>query len=170
MEARVSFLLRQARRSTWSGDEEVTEERRAAALASFARRPEDTDGISVFSVTSDAEVSLVVAAIACTKREIGTIDLLRLEQEDVTRFGSISDSAGKTAVLAANPLHRVLDWPPEKLAELVHHLLSRRAKSTRHNQAAVIAALLALTLSDVEDGASREWVVRTQQAKTKPAS
>jgi len=163
----VSFLLRQARRSTWSGDEEVTEERRVAAVASFGRRPEDTDGISVFAVKDEAEVALVVAALACTKREIGPVDLLRLEDDEVTRSGVVTDCAGNTAVLSANPLHRVLNWPPEKLAELVSHLLAMKRRSTRHNPAAVVAALLTLTPADVEAGAAREWLAKIRLEKTK---
>lgn len=164
----MSFLLRQARRSAWSGEEDVTEERRAAALASFGRRPEDTDGVSVFAVAGEADVALVVAAIACTKREVGTIDLLRLEDDEVTRFGSISESEGRTAVLPANPLHRVLNWTPEKLAELVSHLLVLRRKATRHSPGAVVAVLLALPPTDVEEGIARDWLVKTQQEKARP--
>jgi hypothetical protein len=127
----VAYFLRQARRSAWTGEAEVSAERRADAIASFGRRAEDTDGVSIFSIGQDTHVQVVVAAIACGKREANKIDLLKLEDQEVARFGPVTTVIGTLPVRTANPLHRVLDWTPEQLERLVDHLLGAARQPTR---------------------------------------
>ena len=156
----MAYLLRQARQSVWTGDANVDDDRRRNAQASFARRPEDTDGISVYHVESDAQSLLVVATLACAKMEDGKLDLLRLEDNEVSRFGVMTPVLGTTPVRSANSLHGVLDWMPEALAQLVELLLAAARRSQRYNPRAVRDAVVALREDDVEPGEHRDWVLR----------
>jgi hypothetical protein len=159
----MSYLLRQARRSAWNGDEQVGDDRRAEAHASFGRRDEDSDGVSIFAISAENHPTLVVAALACGKRETGKIDLLQVEEDEIALFGQATTILGNTPVRTANQLHRVLDWDSQQLARLVDCLLAKRRRSTRYSDAAVRRAVMGLDLPDVEEGPSRDWVRGQQQ-------
>jgi hypothetical protein len=156
----MSYLLRQARRAAWSGEEHVENERRAHARASFGRREEDSDGVSIFASSEESHPTLVVAAIACGKRETGKMDLLRVEEEEIALFGQVTPILGVTPVKPANRLHRVLDWNDEQLSGLVDCLLARKRRSTRYPDAEVRNAVLSLNPLDVDEGPWRDWVVK----------
>lgn len=162
----MSYFLRQARRSIWSGDAEVSEERRASALGSFARRDVDTDGVSVYAVEDERQVQLVVANYACAKKERGKMDLLRLEDDEVARFGATTPAGDVTHVRPASALHYVLDWTPEQLAQLVEHLLEQRRAARRFSPRDVLNAVLALDPQDVVEGEHRDWVLQLKGAQT----
>jgi hypothetical protein len=165
------FLIRQARRSIWTGEEVVQESRRIDARATFARRPVDTDGVSMFAIDHDEQVELVVAAYACSKMDCDKIDLLRIEDDEIVAFGEVCRVGGTTPVPAANALHRVLDWTDEALARLVDLLLEKRRKSTRYPANRVRAAVLRLGPNGVDDGPHRAWVqVLTDRDRSRASS
>jgi hypothetical protein len=156
----MPYLLRQARVSAWSGEPTVTDERRRQAHASFERRAEDTDGISVYRVEDESHALLVVATLACAKMEDGKLDLLFLEDAEVTRFGPVRPILGTTPVRSANPLHGVLDWESALLVQLVESLLAACRKSRRYQTRDVRAAVVALDADDIEWGEHRDWVLQ----------
>src|SRR5260221_2284647 len=130
----MSYLLRQARQPIWNGEALVSADRREQALASFARRPEDTDGVSVYAITNDTEEKLVVAAIACKKMEgPNKLDMLHLQDAEVRRFGPVKSCKGETPVHRANLLHCTLDWEPQTVTQFVDYLLAERRKSIRYS-------------------------------------
>lgn len=159
----MPYLLRQARKSIWTGEEVVLEDRRHAAIGSFARREEDTDGVSIYAIDADGDELLIVAALACQKMEKGKMDLLRLEDAELAQFGSVVAAVGTTPIARANQLHRTLDWPPETLVRLVEHLLASRRASTRFPPRQVLEALLALDAAEVEGGPHRDWVLELKK-------
>jgi hypothetical protein len=59
--------------------------RREGAVLTFRRRPEDTDGISVFEVADDADREIVVAAIACGRANEKPVDLVEVPRAAVLR-------------------------------------------------------------------------------------
>jgi hypothetical protein len=162
----MRYFLRQARRSIWTGEAEVTEERRARAVGSFARRDVDTDGVSVYAIKDERQMQLVVANYACAKKEHGTLDLLTLEDDEVTRFGAATPAFDMAHVRPASALHYVLDWTPEQLAQLVKHLLEQRRAARRFSPREVLNAVLALDPQDVVEGEHREWVLKLKGAQT----
>ena len=160
----MSYLVRNSRQTIWTGDEQVTEERRADAIATFSRRDVDTDGVSLFAVENDTEERLIVAAYACQKREgPNKLDILRLNNSEVEQFGAVTvDNDAGLAVRSVNRLHRALAWSEEDLRRLVDRLLEIRQRTTRYTPAQVTDAVVALDLEDVEDGPHREWVLKVK--------
>jgi hypothetical protein len=157
----MAYLLRQTRQTAWTGDAEVTEDRRAAAHATFSLRDVDTDGVSMYATANDQQERLVVAAYACQKKEgPNKLDLLRLTDEEVERFGFVTREHGTMAVRSVNPLHRVLAWTPELLRQLVEDLLARGTRTKRYPIREVTNAVAELDPEDVDEGPHRDWVIK----------
>jgi hypothetical protein len=163
----MAYLLRQTRQRIWSGEEEVTDERREQAIAAFSRRDVDSDGVSLFAAANTEEELLIVAAYACQKKEgPNKLDLLHLEDAEVERFGVVTPDNGSMALRKVNPLHRLLVWTPEALRELVDDLLARRRRTTRYSPSTVTAAVAALDPEDFEAGPHRDWVLKIRERHT----
>ncbi|MGA2451357.1 MAG: hypothetical protein ABTD50_22085 [Polyangiaceae bacterium] len=113
----------------------------------------------MFAVDEEPHVLLVVAAYACTKMEVGTIDLLRVDEAELTRFGDVAPIQGTTPVTSANALHRALDWTSDDLVRLVDHLLVAHRQSTRYAPRQVLRAVIGLDPTDVQEGEHRDWVL-----------
>jgi hypothetical protein len=157
----MAYLLRQSRQRIWSGEEEITDERRGHAIAAFSRRDVDVDGVSLFSAETREEELLIVAAYACQKKEgPNKLDLLHLEHSEVERFGVVTPDPGSMALRRVNPLHRLLVWTPEVLKQFVEDLLARRRQTKRYSPSEVTAAVASLEPEDVEEGPHRDWVLK----------
>lgn len=164
----MGVLLRIAKKTIWSG-EPPDDARRRSALASFARRPQDTDGISVYEVESVEERECVVAAIACGRQKDDPIDLLEIPREKLEAYGAVDRTEGTTPLAAANALHRSLNWPHEVLMLLAEDLLLDGAKAVRHQRASVRAAVAKVSLEAVADPDVRDFV-RAIRDKVGPRS
>jgi hypothetical protein len=139
----MTLLLRRAKKSLWTGDTSDPK-KRAGAIESFERRAEDTDGVSVFEVTTEAEKCLVVAAIACDRGKDDPVDLLEIPRELAEEYGPIVPTEGTTAVPAANGLHRSLDWSAERLRTFAERLFDAGLAAKRHSSPAVREAVAKL--------------------------
>jgi len=83
----------------------------APALQDFALSGADLDGLSVFHAAGDPERNLIVAAIACVRKNTDKVDLLEIPEADVEALGTVTVTMGTTPVARANVLHRSLAWP-----------------------------------------------------------
>lgn len=162
----MSVFLRLAKSSVWTGAP-ADDARREQARASFRRRAEDTDGLSVFEVSNDSERDTVVAAIACGRKNTDPVDLLEVPPETLAEYGVTVATDGGTPLAAANALHRSLDWTDEKLEQLADRLLQDGAKARRYKPAEVRAKVRALDPSSVEGERAKEFV-RGERAKASP--
>ena len=160
----MGVLLRQTRKSTWSGDP-PDEQRRQLALETFRRTEEDTDGLSVFEVVDARERELVIAAIACARASDAPIDFLEVSREFLEQYGTIAPTPGTTPLPAANALHRSLNWDRETLERLAMDLFERQQAAVRTKSADVRAAVSKLGPDDVEGERARTFVMR-QREKT----
>jgi len=161
----MSFLVRRTRKAVWVG---ATRDR-AEAVTEFARDDVDSDGLSVFEVTNDAERDAVVAAIACQRTNTGRVDLIEVEREVIERFGEIDDTPdkGTTPLADANRLHRSLDWSDAALQHLAEHLFDSETEPREFAPARVKEIIRRITPEDVI-GDEAQAFVRSEQAKKKP--
>jgi hypothetical protein len=161
----VSYLLRRTKKFVWVGDKRDRE----AAIGEFERRDRDTDGFSVFEVTTDHERMLVVAAHACDRRDTSRLDLIEIERDVIEQYGpvSLTPESGTTSVRTANELHRSLDWPSTDLRRLAEDLFDQQCVPAEYARGAVKDAVCALALEDVIGDAAVAFV-RAEQAKRPP--
>lgn len=160
----MSFLLRRATYAAWQGVRPASDDQRNAAHADFTLSEADTDGLSLFEVEDDMERRLVVAAIACGRKNTGNIDLLEITDAEIKAFGEASRTPGTSPVARANELHRSLAWEQPTLLALADRLLVRGCQAIRYKKADVKAAVAALVMADVEPGPAREWVATLRSA------
>lgn len=160
----MPFFLRRVALAHWTGKLPVSDEQRAGARGDFTLGEDDSDGLSLFEVAEVAEKDLVVAAIACGRRNLGNVDLLEIADGEVRRFGDVVETPGGYPVARANVLHRSLPWTQALLNDLADRLLERATVATRYNKARVRAAVLALSLDDVDEGICRNWIAGVKAA------
>lgn len=132
----------------------------------FQRRLQDTDGISVFQVTNDTDRNNVVAAIACQRGNTNPVDFIEIPEQMLAEYGVATPTDGCTPLVAANALHRSLDWSNDKLEQLADRLLDEGVPPRRYSRLDVRAAIRALDLNSVEGERPREFV-RVEQEKAK---
>lgn len=159
----MTVLVRQTKKSIWSGGP-PDEERRQKAIDSFRRREADTDGLSVFEVSGDEERELVIAAIACSRTNDDPVDLLEVPRDVLERYGSITPTTGTTPVRSANELHRSLDWDSATLERLANDLFDESVAAKRTKPADVRAAVRKLSL-DAVDGERACAFVEAQRTR-----
>lgn len=98
----MGILLRQTKKSIWSG-EPPDEQRRPGALEAFRRHAEDTDGVSVFEIANARERELVIAAIACSRTSDDPIDFLEVSRDMLEQYGPISENGWSDSRLSREP-------------------------------------------------------------------
>lgn len=81
----MPFFVRRVTFARWQGHLPATGEDRAAGRQDFALGEADTDGLSLFEVDKEADRRLVVAAIACGRRNLSTVDLLEITDPESRR-------------------------------------------------------------------------------------
>jgi hypothetical protein len=161
----MSFLLRRTRRIVWVGQERSRE----LAVVEFARTDEDADGLSVFEVENDEQRQLIVAAIACERKNVGRVDMIEIERDVIERYGPVAQTPekGTTPVPAANLLHRSLDWDPATLQRMAEDLFDAGTRPREFATLAVRAAVRTLDAAAVV-GESTRVFVRVEQARRSP--
>lgn len=124
------------------------------ALKTFTLRDHDTDGLSLYEVSTEADRRTVLAAIACVRDNADKpLDWLEIPRETIEKYGAVVSSAGTTPVARANALHRSLDWAQHDLDRLARELYSEALAAKRYSAAQVRSALVALDEADVDEAA-----------------
>jgi hypothetical protein len=154
----VPFFLRRVAFASWQGQSPVNDEQRAAGRRDFVLSDADTDGLSVFEVQEDVERRLIVAAIACRRRNLANVDLLEIADAEIRTLGEVVQTPGDYPVARANRLHRSLPWEQSTLNALADRLLDAPRRAARYRRADVKAAVTSLTMEDVDSGPYREWL------------
>lgn len=162
----MAILLRQNEEGDMGG-RATDDGRREDAIDTFRRRDVDTDGLSVFEVSTDEERDLVVAAIACSRASDNPVDLLEIPRAVIESYGAIAVTPGNTPVSAANRLHRSLDWDAAMLQRLAIDLFNAGAQATRVKSADVRSAVRRLA-ADAVEGERAKTFVDVQRAKRAP--
>jgi hypothetical protein len=144
----LAILLRRTRYAVWSGPDRNL----GSALGELARSDVDTDGLSVFEVSTDDDRRVVIAAMACIRGNCNRVDVIEIPREIAEKFGVVARTpeAGTTPVTAANALHCSLDWAPEQLRALATWLFENEVAAVKYPPSAVRAAVSALSAADVE--------------------
>lgn len=140
----MRFLVRLATKSAWPGGDPSLDR----ALADFQLR-EGERGLSLWEYSSDAELNLALAAMACERLERGgkidKLDFITVSRETVNQFGSVTQTPGDTPLPQANnELHRELQWSPDKLCELAEAMFNQQHVVTRVPKSAVRKLLVEL--------------------------
>ena len=73
-----TYLLRRVTFANWQGGRPPAEDVALRALQDFALSHADLDGLSVFHASGDPERNLIVAAIACGRKNTDKVDLLEI--------------------------------------------------------------------------------------------
>jgi hypothetical protein len=160
----VPFFLRRVTFASWQGRTPINDEDRVACRGDFALGDADTDGLSLFEADAEDDRRLIVAAIACGRRNLNNVDLLEIAGEELNAFGDVVRTPGGYPVAQANLLHRSLPWEQARLNALADSLLALGRCATRYRKPAVKAATTALALEAVEAGPHREWLASLKAA------
>lgn len=155
----MAFILRKVRRASWLAATPQDPAIRQRALDDFRRSPDDTDGLSVYEVSTQEERDLVTAAFACSVGRVDTMDFLEIPREMVEQYGLIAETIGGMPIPAANALHRSLNWSPEILAAFAAAIFDARVPPVRRSKADVRASLARLDPDAVEGEQARTLVL-----------
>lgn len=164
----MSFIVRRTSQAKWVGAGRDVD----AAKGELTRSDADTDGLSVFEVTSDAERELVVAAIACGRQNTSPVDLIEVEREEIERYGKVTNTPGDghTPLAGANALHRSLDWTQAELDKLAAALFAKNAAPRRYKTQEVKGILARLDATAIADRDVHAFVVDVQNKAKAPSS
>jgi hypothetical protein len=153
----MGFLLRRTRKAVWVGDGRDRE----AAVREFERSETDTDGLSLFEVETEEQRTMVVAAVACERRNTSRVDLMEVAREELEAYGPVvpTPDKGTTAVPAANALHCSLDWDAATLRRLAESLFDQRRAPREYGAQAVRAAVQSVDPNTLVEDEARAFVV-----------
>jgi hypothetical protein len=136
----VGVIVRKIRdRRVWDHADGSPDE--AAAIEDFTLREDDVDGISVYEVSSEADRKVVLAALAYARDNTNPIDLVEIDRHVVEGFGSLTPTTAGSPVLAANALHRSLDWSQSRLYDLARALFAEQVAVIRYKAGEVKQAV-----------------------------
>jgi hypothetical protein len=160
----VPFFLRRVTFARWQGQSPVTNEARAVARGDFALGEADIDGLSVFEADDTEDRQIVIAAIACARKNVDNVDLLEISDVEVRAFGTVVATPGGYPVPRANRLHRSLPWDQGTLNVLADRLLDLGRRATRYRKPDVKEAVAAIAVEEVQAGPHREWLVSLRKS------
>jgi hypothetical protein len=161
----VPFFVRRVTFARWQGHLPATDEDRAAGRRDFVLGEADTDGLSLFEVDEEADRRLVLAAVACGRRNLSTVDLLEITDPEIRAFGTAVATPGGYPVARANRLHRSLPWEQAMLNALADHLQDLGRRAVCHARTQVKAAVAELAIDEVDAGPHREWLTSLTAAR-----